>query len=83
MFSDMGQTTDNEKWTTVIKPRTGLFEVDLKEIWRYRDLWSLFVKRSIKVQYQNEQFQTRLKTYTGWTAQIIQHEIDHCSGVLI
>lgn len=52
MFSDMGQTTDNEKWTTVIKPRTGLFEVDLKEIWRYRDLWSLFVKRSIKVQYK-------------------------------
>ena len=39
--------------------------------------------RSIKVQYQNEQFQTRLKTFTGWTAQIIQHEIDHCNGVLI
>lgn len=39
--------------------------------------------RSIKVQYQNEQFQTRLKTFTGWTAQIIQHEIDHCDGVLI
>ena len=39
--------------------------------------------RSIKVQYRNEQFQTRLKTYTGFTAQIIQHEIDHCSGVLI
>ena len=39
--------------------------------------------RSIKVQYQNEKFETRLKTYTGWTAQIIQHEIDHCSGVLI
>ena len=39
--------------------------------------------RSIKVQYQDEQFQTRLKTYTGWTAQIIQHEIDHCNGVLI
>ena len=39
--------------------------------------------RSIKVQYQNEQFQTRLKTYTGFTAQIIQHEIDHCNGVLI
>ena len=39
--------------------------------------------RSIKVQYQNEQFQTRLKTYTGWTAQIIQHEIDHCNGILI
>ena len=39
--------------------------------------------KSIKVQYQNEQFQTRLKTFTGWTAQIIQHEIDHCNGVLI
>lgn len=39
--------------------------------------------RSIKVQYQNEQMQTRLKTFTGWTAQIIQHEIDHCEGILI
>ena len=39
--------------------------------------------RSIKVQYQNEQFQTRFKTFTGWTAQIIQHEINHCNGVLI
>ena len=39
--------------------------------------------QSIKVQWQNEKFQTRLKTFTGWTAQIIQHEIDHCEGVLI
>ena len=39
--------------------------------------------RSIKVQWQNERFQTRLKTFTGWTAQIIQHEIDHCEGILI
>ena len=39
--------------------------------------------QSIKVRYQNEQFQIRLKTFTGWTAQIIQHEIDHCSGILI
>ncbi len=38
---------------------------------------------SIKVQYQNEAFQTRLKTFTGWTAEIIQHEIDHCEGILI
>ena len=38
---------------------------------------------SIKVQYQNEKFQTRLKTFTGWTAQIIQHEIDHCNGIVI
>ncbi len=39
--------------------------------------------KSIKVQYQNEKFQTRFKTFTGWTAQIIQHEIDHCEGVLV
>ena len=39
--------------------------------------------KSIKVQYQNEKFQTRFKTFTGWTAQIIQHEIDHCEGILI
>ena len=39
--------------------------------------------KSIKVQWQNETFQTRLKTYTGWTAEIIQHEIDHCDGILI
>ena len=39
--------------------------------------------KSIKVQYQNEQFSVRYKTFTGWTAQIIQHEIDHCNGILI
>lgn len=39
--------------------------------------------RAIKVRYQNAGFQTRLKTFTGWTAQIIQHEIDHCNGILI
>ena len=39
--------------------------------------------QSIKVQWHNEKFQTRLKTFTGFTAEIIQHEIDHCEGVLI
>ena len=39
--------------------------------------------QTIKVQWQNEQFQTRIKTFTGWTAQIIQHEIDHCEGILV
>ena len=39
--------------------------------------------QSIKVQYQNEKMQIRLKTFTGWTAQIIQHEIDHCEGIII
>jgi peptide deformylase len=39
--------------------------------------------QKIKVRYQTEQMQTRLKTFEGWTAQIIQHEIDHCNGILI
>ena len=39
--------------------------------------------RTIKVRYQNERFQVRTRSYSGWTAQIIQHEIDHCNGVLI
>ena len=39
--------------------------------------------QTIKVQWQNEQFQTRIKSFSGWTAQIIQHEIDHCAGILI
>ena len=44
--------TENENWTTVIKPRNKLFEVNLKEIWDYRDLLTLFVKRTITVQYK-------------------------------
>ena len=38
---------------------------------------------TIKVHWQNEKFQDRIKTFTGWTAQIIQHEIDHCEGIII
>ena len=39
--------------------------------------------KSIKVRWQNEKFQERLKTFDGWTAQIIQHEIDPCEGIII
>ena len=39
--------------------------------------------QTIKVRWQNEKFQERLKTFAGWTAQIIQHEIDHCEGIII
>ena len=42
----------NEKWTMVIQPRNKLFEVNLKEIWDYRDLLALYVKRTITVQYK-------------------------------
>ncbi len=39
--------------------------------------------KSIKTLYQNEKMQKRIKTYKGFTAQIIQHEIDHCEGIII
>ncbi|MBQ8830869.1 MAG: peptide deformylase [Oscillospiraceae bacterium] len=77
---------DNGKATVMFNPEiikfSGVFEAEegclsltgSRKTKRYK---------SIKVQYQNEAFQTRLKTYTGWTAQIIQHEIDHCNGILI
>ena len=39
--------------------------------------------QSIKVQYQTMDGKLRIKTFTGWTAQIIQHEIDHCDGILV
>ncbi len=39
--------------------------------------------KTIKVQWQTAEFQTRIKTFTGFPAQIIQHEVDHCNGVLI
>ena len=39
--------------------------------------------QKIKVRWDNERVQKRVKTFTGWTAQIIQHEVDHCNGILI
>ena len=39
--------------------------------------------RKITVSYQDRQFRKRIGTFEGFTAQIIQHEIDHCDGVLI
>ena len=39
--------------------------------------------KTIKVRFQDGAFKTRIKTYAGFTAQVIQHEIDHCNGVLI
>lgn len=39
--------------------------------------------KTIKVQWQNEKFQQRIKNFAGWTAEIIQHEIDHCEGIIV
>ena len=37
----------------------------------------------IRVEYETLEMQKRIRSFTGWTAQIIQHEIDHCNGILI
>lgn len=39
--------------------------------------------KKIKVKYQNEEMQVKIRSFEGWTAQIIQHEVDHCNGILI
>lgn len=39
--------------------------------------------RTIRVRFQDEKMKTKIKIYHGWTAQIIQHEVDHCNGILI
>ena len=39
--------------------------------------------RDIEVSYQDAAFLPRRQKYTGWIAEIIQHEIDHCNGVII
>ena len=43
------------------------------------------VKRfqKIKVRYQNEKMQVRIRSFEGFTAEIIQHEVDHCNGILV
>ena len=42
----------DEGWTTIIRPRTGWFDIDLQELWRYRDLVTMFVKRNFTVLYK-------------------------------
>ena len=44
--------SETQEWTTVIRPKEKLMAVDLKELWHYRDLYSLFVKRNITTQYK-------------------------------
>ena len=39
--------------------------------------------RTITVRYQNAAFQSKQRTFHDWSAQIIQHEIDHCNGIII
>ena len=63
------------KFSTPFETEEGCLSLDgVRKTKRYK---------SIKVKYQNEAFQVRMKTFTGWTAQIIQHELDHLEGIII
>lgn len=66
----------------VIVKQSGPYEVE-EGCLSLTGTWKAKRFQSIKVQWQNEKFQTRLKTFTSWTAEIIQHEIDHCEGIII
>ena len=43
---------NEQQWDMVIKPKTGWFDIDLQELWRYRDLIALFVKRDFVTLYK-------------------------------
>lgn len=78
---------DNDKYLVMVNP------VILKTMGRIYEaeegcLSHVGVKRTkryetVKVLYYDESFKKRIKTFSNYTAQIIQHEIDHCNGILI
>ena len=78
---------DNGKYTVMFNPKivkcSGEYETEEGCLSLLGDPRPCKRYQSIKVRYQNEKFQQLTKTYVGFTAQIIQHEIDHCNGVLI
>lgn len=43
---------NNQEWTTIIKPKTKLLDLNLKELWHYKDLIVMFVKRDFKTMYK-------------------------------
>lgn len=80
IFDDDGKYTvmfnpEILKFSTPFETEEGCLSLDgVRKTRRYK---------TIKVKYQNEAFQTRIKNYTGWTAQIVQHELDHLEGIII
>ena len=78
---------DNDKYTVMFNPEiikcSGEYDTEEGCLSLLGDPRPCKRYQSIKVRYQNEKFQQLTKTYVGFTAQIIQHEIDHCNGVLI
>lgn len=78
---------DNDRYTLMLNPeilaRSGLYEAEESCLSLLGEPRKCQRYRSIQVRYQDEKMKTRIKLYHGWVAQIIQHEIDHCNGVLI
>ncbi|MBQ6833716.1 MAG: peptide deformylase [Lachnospiraceae bacterium] len=79
---------DNEgTYLTMLNPeiikKSGLYDAEESCLSLLGDPRPCKRYQTIKVQWQNADFKQRIKTFHGWTAQIIQHEIDHCDGILI
>lgn len=78
VFFDSGKIS--EMFNPEIIAQSGAFEAEegclslagVRSVKRYKN---------IKVKWQTREMKPRIKSFTGWTAQIIQHEIDHCNGV--
>ena len=51
-MAENNHTLPADGWTTVIRPKTGWFDIDLHELWQYRDLIVIFVKRNFTVLYK-------------------------------
>jgi len=51
-MDEMNMTNEPEQWDTILKPQSSIFNLQLREIWKYRDLLLLFVKRDFTAQYK-------------------------------
>ena len=80
MFDNDG--TPLEMFNPVILYRKGLYLAE-EGCLSLQGLRKTKRHRTIKVQWQDRTMQTHVKNFTGWTAQIIQHEVDHCNGILV
>ena len=71
-----------EMFNPEIEDRTGSYETE-EGCLSHDDTHKVTRYQKIKVRWQDRNMVKHSKKYTGWTAQIIQHEIDHCNGILI
>ena len=79
--------SDNGKYSVMYNPeivsKSGAYQTEEGCLSLLGDPRPCTRYKTIRVKYQDERFAWKTASYTGFTAQIIQHEIDHCYGVLI